>query len=436
MTTTTDITAGAGELVERKRRFLFPNLYHLYQQPPELVRGRGCRVWDRAGRSYLDCLAGVSVLAVGHCHPDVAAAVHRQVDELWHTTTLFLTRPMIELAERLTAYAPASLTRAFFVASGSEAVEGAVLSAQLATGRYELIALDGGLHGRTKLGMSLTGLGFWRADAQPVGGIHHVPSPHCYRCPLKLSYPSCGIACADEVERAVTARTSGKVAAFVAEPVQGNGGVVVPPPEYFPRVREILDRHGILFVADEVQTGFGRTGRRFALEHWGIEPDLMAVAKALGGGLPIGAFLAREEIAQTFDRPSASTWGGNPVSCAAALAVLHVLERERLVEKSAATGERFLTRLRGLAEQRPEIGDVRGLGLMLGAEVVDGAGEPDPRRTDRVLEALKDDGVLAGKCGPGRNVLLFQPPLAIGTAEVDEVADRLEHALAATEGAV
>jgi 4-aminobutyrate aminotransferase-like enzyme len=422
---------GPRALLDKKRRFLFPALYHFYDEPPQIVRGSGQYLFDHEGKRYVDCFAGVSVLNVGHAHPEIVEAVSRQVGELAHTTTIYLTQPMVDLAERLAEFVPGALRRTFFCASGSEANEGAALLAQLTTGRHELLALDRSLHGRTKLGMSLTGLGMWRADGSPVGGVHHVPTPYCYRCPLRLTYPSCDLACADEVEEAIRLRTSGQVAAFFVEPILGNGGLIVPPPGYFERVREILDRHEILMVVDEVQTGFCRTGRRFGHQHWDAAPDVITVAKALGGGLPIAAFITRDELADGFTRPSASTFGGNLVSSAAALAVLAILERERLEERSAELGEHLKARLEELQSRCPAMGDVRGLGLMVGVEIVDADGGPAPVLVDRILESLKDDGVLLGKAGADRNVLAFQPPLIIEKEDLDEVVDKLERALGA-----
>lgn len=430
--------AGPEALLEKKRRWLVPCTHHFYRHPPQLVRGEGPWLFDHRGRRYLDAFSGVSVLNVGHSHPEVVEAVRRQVGELAHTTSVYLQQPVLDLAERLAGFVGQGqrsvpperrLRRSFFCASGSEANEGAVLLAQLHTGKRELLALDRGLHGRTKLGMSLTGLGMWRADDSPVGGVHHAPTPYCYRCPLKLSHPSCDLACADAVEDVVRLRTSGRVAAMVVEPVLANGGLIVPPPGYFERLRQVLERHDVLLIADEIQTGFGRTGRRFAMEHHGVVPDVMTVAKALGGGLPIAAYVTRDDLAESFTRPSASTFGGNLVSCAAALAVLAILEREELEQRAARLGEHLLERLRGLQGRFPALGDVRGQGLMVGAELVDGDGAPDPELTDGVLERLKDDGVLLGKAGADRNVLAFQPPLVIGQDQVEELVDKLERAL-------
>lgn len=436
-------TVGPDALLEKKRRWLVPCTHHFYRRPPQLVRGEGAWLFDHRGRRYLDGFSGVSVLNVGHSHPEVVEAVRRQVGELAHTTSIYLQQPVLDLAERLAGHVGAGqkqvpeaqrLRRSFFCASGSEANEGAALLAQLHTGKHELMALDRGLHGRTKLGMSLTGLGMWRADGSPVGGVHHAPTPYCYRCPLRLSYPGCDLACADAVEDVIRLRTSGRVAAMVVEPVLANGGLIVPPPGYFERLREVLDRYDVLLVADEIQTGFGRTGKRFAMEHWGVVPDVMTVAKALGGGLPIAAYVTRDDLAESFTRPSASTFGGNLVSCAAALAVLAILERERLEERAARLGRLLKGRLEAMRERFPAVGDVRGLGLMVGVEIVDRDGAPDPELTDEVLERLKDDGVLLGKTGAGRNVLALQPPLVIGEQEIEELTEKLERTLQASTG--
>jgi 4-aminobutyrate aminotransferase/4-aminobutyrate aminotransferase/(S)-3-amino-2-methylpropionate transaminase len=319
------------------------------------------------------------------------------------------------------------LNKSFFVNSGSEANEGACLLAALATGRSELIALKGGLHGRTKLTMSLTGLGMWRTDTNPVGGISFLQSPHCLHCHRKRE--TCDLACADELEACIASTTSGRPAAFIAEPIQGNGGIVVPPVGYFRRIKEILDAHGALLILDEVQTGFGRTGKRFACEHEGVEPDILTLAKGLGNGIPIGAFITHDEVAARYTRPGASTTGGNAVSAAAGLAVLAFMEKENLPARAAELGERLKQRLDDMAGRCAGIAEVRGRGLMLGMELVDSRGAPDADRTDRILEALKDLGYLAGKTGPGRNVLTIMPTLVMDEGDLDGLAGALEEVL-------
>ncbi len=402
---------GPAAIIAKKQRYLMPCVYHFYQNPPQIVRGEGPHVFDSEGKRYLDLYSGVSVNALGHAHPELTDAICRQAKTLQHTTTIYLTEPIVNLAEALAGVLPGDLRRTFFCASGSEANEGAALLAMLYTGRSEFLALQNGLHGRTKLGMSLTGLSFWRTDPNPAAGIAHVPAPHCKQCPFGRTLARCGYECVAAVATTINTATSGKPAAMFVEPIQGNGGIVVPPPEYFPRLRELLNAYGMLLIADETQTGFGRTGAMFALDHWGVEPDIVAGGKALGGGTPIGYFSTTDEIAAAYTRPGASTFGGNPVTATAGIEFLRILQRDRLVEKAAALGEWLVGELGKLAARFDLIEDVRGKGLMVGAEINAKAGVSPAETTDRILEAMKDAGFLLGKTGPGRNVLTFMPPL-------------------------
>lgn len=300
---------GPAEIVNKKKEFIMPCLNHFFQEPVQFVRGQGQHLYDSDGRQYLDFFAGVSVINAGHCHPEITARICEQVQTLQHVCNIYLTQPMVELAERLAQITPGKLQKSFFCNSGSEANDGAVLLARAATGRSELLALQDGLYGRTYLGMSLTGLRMWRTDLHPAGGISFVPNAYCYRCPLNRTYPACDLACAEAVARVIETSTSGEVAALIAEPIQGNGGIIAPPPEYFSRVKEILKKYGTLLIADEVQSGFGRTGKWFAIEHWGVVPEIMTMAKALGNGVPIGAFIAVPEVADRYTRPGSSTLG-------------------------------------------------------------------------------------------------------------------------------
>lgn len=420
---------GPEAVLEKKRAHLVPWPRHFYERPPQVVRGELQYLFDHTGRRYLDFFAGVAVMNLGHSHPSVRAAAHAAVDTLQHTTTIYLTQPIVDLAETLARLAPGALSRSFFTTSGSEANEAAALLAAHATGSSEFIALRGGLHGRTKLGMSLTGLSFWRSDPVPVGGVSFAPAPYCYRCPFRATYPSCDLACARAVEDVIRTSTSGRPAALIAEPLQGNGGIIDPPPGWFALVGDILARHGALLIADEVQTGFGRTGRLFGIEHHDVTPDLLTVAKALGNGFPIGAVITTDEIAARSDRPGASTLGGSPFTASVALAVLEVHERENLAERAARLGLVLRERLLEFAEEFPLIGDVRGRGLMIGAELVREGKEPAGEETDRILEAMKDRGVFLGKTGPGRNVLTFQPPLIIDERDIEEVICALRECL-------
>lgn len=420
---------GPEEILRKKKEYMIPCVYHFYQHPMQLVRGEMQYLYDHTGKKYLDCFAGVSVVNCGHCHPEITAAICRQVNTLQHTCTIYLTEQIVNLAEKLAQVTPGRLQKSFFCSSGTEANEGAALLASLYTGRSEFISLRHGLHGRTKLTMGLTGLRLWRTDPSPAGGISFAPNAYCYRCPFKLKHPECDYQCANELEDVIQTTTSGQVAAFFAETIQGNGGIITPPAGYFKRVKEILDRHGTLLVIDEVQTGFGRTGAMFAIEHYGVEPDIMTVAKALANGTPVGAFIARGEIADKYTRPGASTLGGNPVTSAAALATLAVIEKENLPARAKDLGKKLKDGLLRLQEKYPAIGDVRGLGLMLGAELVHADRSPAPELTDRVLEACKDRGVLIGKNGLERNVLAFQPPLVISGEDVDHLLNTLDLAL-------
>lgn len=425
---------GPEEIVKKKKEYIIPCLYHFYQEPVQMVKGEGQYLFDSTGRKYLDFFAGVSVINAGHCHPEITERICRQVKTLQHVCNIYLTQPMLELAEKLAEITPGRLQKSFFCNSGTEANEGALLLAKIATGRSELLGLQDGLCGRTYLTMSLTGLRFWRTDPNPAGGISFVPNAYCYRCPLNLSYPACDIACAEQVRQVIETSTSGEVAALIIEPIQGNAGIVTPPPEYFPRLKEILDEYGALLIVDEVQSGFGRTGKWFAIENWDVEPDIMTMAKALGNGVPIGVFTALPEIADRYTRPGASTLGGNPVSMTAGLATLEVIEKEGLVQNAAKLGVYLREKLLELKDKHPLIGDVRGIGLMQGAELVKNGKEPAFEEVDRILEIMKNNGIIIGKNGRLRNVLAFQPPLVINKNNVDEMISNLDKALTEVEG--
>jgi 4-aminobutyrate aminotransferase-like enzyme len=304
------------------------------------------------------------------------------------------------------------LHRSFFCASGSEANEGAMMLATLATGRREFVSLDGALHGRTKAAINANGLEMWRTDPFPLANFHRVPGPH---------HP-------DSLEDLRWLLRKGSVAAVIAEPVQGNGGIVVPPADYWPELRKLCTAFGTLLIADEVQTAWNRTGRWFATSHWNVVPDIVTVAKALGNGLPIAAYLTTDELAAKYTRPGAATFGGNLVCCRAALATLRFHQEHRLGERSTKLGDHLRARLRSIQHRRGVIADVRGLGLMVAAEL--DAGAESAAVTDAVLEWMKDAGYLLGKCGPGRNVLAFLPPLVVEQSDLDRMVNDLDRILA------
>ena len=420
---------GPQEIIEKKRQYIMPCLSHFYEKPPELVRGFMQYLFDHTGKKYLDCFAGVSVINCGHCNPEITDKLCKQIQTLQHVCNIYLTEQFVRLAERLAAVTPDNLKKSFFCSTGTEANEGALLLASIYTKSNEYLALRGGLHGRTKLAMNLTGIGMWRTDPHPVGGIHFAPNPYCYRCPLEKKYPSCDLACSNAVEDIIKTATSGRPAAFIAETVQGNAGIVVPPKGYFKRLKEILVTYGALLIIDEVQTGFARTGKMFAIEHYGVAPDIMSMAKALGNGVPISAFIATAEIADVYTKPGASTLGGNPVSSTAGLAVLDYIESHKLMKNAEELGRQLMDGLRELAVRHEVMGDVRGLGLMVGTEFIRSDGSPYPELLDDVLEMMKDRGFLIGKNGLSRNVMAFQPPLVITRQDVDEILNALEDVL-------
>lgn len=410
--TITSNHAGAAALLELKARYLIPCVYHFYKQPPQIVAGEGSCLFDSEGKRYLDCYSGVTVISAGHCNAQIIEPAIEQMRTLQHTTSIYLTEPVLRLAEKLASIAPGNLCRSFFCASGSEAVEGTLLLAMLHTKRPKVIAMTCGLHGRTRFGMNLTGLPMWRTDPFPMADIIHVPFGDI--AALRQ--------CLDE--------HGAETAAVIGEPIQGNGGIIVPPPEYWPAVRGLCDEHGCLMILDEIQTGMNRTGRWFACEHWGVTPDVMAISKALGNGFPIAAFMTTDAIAASYTRPGASTYGGNPVSAAAALATIQYHESNRLGERARALGPVLRAALDECSQRALSFGPPRGLGLMLGLPVINAAGRPDADRCDRLLESLKDHGVLAGKTGVDRNILSFMPPLTMSDGEMEEVIDVLRLVLA------
>ena len=420
---------GPKAIIEKKKKYIMPCLAHFYQEPRQMVKGSMQYLFDSEGRKYLDCFAGVSVINCGHCNPEITAKVCEQVNTLQHVCNIYLTENFVNLAEKLAEVTPGNLQKSFFCSTGTEANEGAALLASIYTGSSEFIALRNGLHGRTKLTMSLTGIGMWRTDPNPVGGISFAPNPYCYRCPLGKKYPDCDLACANAVEDIIKTATSGHPAAFIAESIQGNAGIVVPPKGYFKRVKEILSAHGSLFIADEVQTGFARTGKMFAIENFDVTPDIMSVAKALGNGAPISAFISTAKIADTYTKPGASTLGGNPVSTTAGLAVLNYIEEHDLKSNALARGKQLKEGLYELQKRHPIIGDIRGLGLMVGAEFVHTDKSPAADELDIVLEEMKNRGFIIGKNGIARNVMAFQPPLVITAQDIANVLDALDSVL-------
>jgi alanine-glyoxylate transaminase/(R)-3-amino-2-methylpropionate-pyruvate transaminase len=423
------------EVLALRQKYLMPGLLTYYQEPLLISQGHMQYVWDEQGKQYLDAFAGVVTVSVGHCHPHVVERVREQVGKLQHTTTLYLHPSVGQLGQRLAATMPtdSGLNNTYFTNSGSEANEVAILLAREHSGNAEIISLRNGYHGGTQGTMGLVGVGTWKFPSNPQVNIKHAMPGYCYRCPLGLTYPSCEVKCARDVESLIRHETSGEIAAFIAEPIQGVGGVVVPPPEYFQIVFDIVRRFGGLCIADEVQTGLGRTGSKFwGIENWGVTPDLVTMAKGLGNGTAIGACTTRPEIAAALKhRTHFNTFGGNPVQMTYGLATLEVIEAEGIQQNAATVGAYLKSRLEELAQRHSVIGDVRGLGLMLGMELVRDreSKEPAPTETAQVLELAKDRGLLIGKSGLYGNVLRIKPPMCITTADADFVVGCLDQIL-------
>jgi 4-aminobutyrate aminotransferase-like enzyme len=415
-------SAPPASAAEKHRRYLFPCVTTYYESPLTLVRGEGMHVWDDAGRKYLDCFGGVLTVSVGHCHPDVTDAIVQQVKTLVHASTLYVTPPLSDLAEALAQALPGDLDRVFLSNSGSEADETAVLLARVYTGQQEVVVLRYGYAGRTLMAMAASGQASWKLLPQPVPGFVHALAPYCYRCPLKLTYPSCDVACAQDVKEVIETATSGRVAGILAEVIIGSGGFIVPPREYFQRVAGIVRKAGGIFIADEVQTGFGRTGKMFGIEHYDVVPDVMTFAKGMANGSPIGCTATTTPIASVLKPLSFSTFGGNPVTSAAALATLRVIQKQSLAENARQRGARLRAGLETLQRRHAAvIGDVRGLGLMQGLELVGENKAPDAVTVGRVLEITRRHGVLIGKGGLWGNVLRIAPPLVATDADIDEL---------------
>ena len=424
------------EIFQAQQEYLFPCVGHLYQEPIVLVRGEGTKVWDADGKEYLDFFSGILSTSIGHCHPRLVAAVSEQARTLGHTSTLYVTQPQVEAARRLAEIAPGDLKRTFFTNSGTEAIETAINLACVYTGRMEVIALRSAYHGRSTLATNLTGLSSWRPLPSFLANIKHTMAPYPYRCRFKTP---CDESCAEEyardLEEVILSTTNGQPAAFLAETIQGAGGFVVPPPGYFQRVAEIIRGYGGVLIIDEVQAGFGRTGKWFGIEHWDVVPDIMVMAKGVAGGMPVGATITTDEIAESWKGKTISTFGGNPVCTAAMAATLDVMREEDVPGNSEARGAQLRSGLLALAEDYPWIGDVRGKGLMQAIELVEDrtSKEPDAARTTAFMEASKGEGLLLGKAGLRDNVLRFGPSLLVTEDEVEDALERVGRACATVD---
>jgi len=422
----------ARAVIERDAQFISPSYTRSY--PLVAARGEGCIVEDVDGNHFLDCSAGIAVVATGHCHPKVVEAIQRQAARLIHMSgTDFYYENMVDLAQKLAAITPGGVPRrVYFGNSGTEAIEAAIKLARYHTGRKQFVAFYGAFHGRTMGSLALTGSKNTQKQKffPMMPGVHHVPYADCYRCPYGKTVDTCSVECGQAIEDPLfrTVLPPEEVAAIVVEPVQGEGGYLVPPKKFFDELRRIAGRHGILLIFDEVQCGMGRTGKMFASQHFDAIPDIVALAKGIASGLPLSATIARAEIMDWKPGAHASTFGGNPVAVAASLATIELLE-QGLIDNAATVGAHMKARLSEFPQRFPNVGDVRGLGLMIGIELVKDqvTKERAPELRDRIVQMCFERGLLV--LGAGPNTIRLSPPLVLTREQADCAVDIIAECL-------
>lgn len=428
--------SASSELIEKHKKYLFPSVITYYTEPLPIDRALGMDVWDADGKKYLDFFGGILTVSVGHSHPKVNAAVKAQVDKLIHVSTLYPNKPQADLAEKIASITPKSsnLTQSFFTNSGSEADETAVQLAKSATGSNTIVGLRHGYSGRTVLARQLTAHAGWRGLDDEMTGVKQGHSPYCYRCPFKAEPQTCALECATDLEELIQTTTPGHIAGFLAETIQGVGGFITPPKDYFKVAVPIIRKYGGLFICDEVQAGWGRTGDKWwGFEHYGVDPDIITSAKGMANGFPMAMTTTRPEIAKKWKGLTISTFGGNPVSSAAALATIQVMEEEGTTRNAAVVGAHLRSHMEALKEKHPLIGDVRGMGLMQAMELVTDrkTKEPAKQQIGRFMEETRKRALLVGKGGLYGNVVRITPPLNCTKAQVDDAMKIVDEALTA-----
>jgi len=422
------------EIYEKHKKYLVPCVANYYKEPLILDRGKGSYLYDIDGKEYLDFFGGIVTISVGHCDDEITLETCEQMRRLQHTSTLYPNVPIVFLAEKLAEITPGRLQKSFFTNSGTEAIETAILLAQLYTKSHEVITLRHCYSGSSLLAMNITGHWNWRLAESLVPGIKHAHNAYCYRCAFGREYPVCNLECARDVKELIETTTSGHPSAFIAEPIQGVGGFITPPKEYFKEVVSIVKSYGGLFICDEVQTGWGRTGgKMFGIEHWEVEPDIMVMAKGTANGSPVGITIATPEVGDTLKGLHISTFGGNPVTATAALATIDAIEKRDLVQNAEKMGRYLRNQLDGLKEKHQIIGEVRGMGLIQGIEIVKAKKEPAPDFVLEIFERTKEEGLLIGKGGLYGNVIRITPPLTIVKEEIDRAIGILDRSFGKIE---
>lgn len=421
------------EVLALRTQYLSPGLIKYYKDPLMIVQGHMQYVYDETGKRYLDGFAGIVTVSVGHCHPKIAERVKDQVGKLQHTTTIYLHPTIAQFGQKLAEKMPAGLDKSYFTNSGSEANEIAVLSAREHTGNRDVIALRNAYHGGTSTTMGLTAHGSWKFKSNSRANVLHTHAGYCYRCPYNLEYPSCDLKCANDIKEVIEYQTPGEVACFIGEPIQGVGGAVVPPKEYFQIIYDIVRQHGGVCIADEVQGGFGRTGTNYwSHQNWDVVPDIITMAKGIGNGVPLGAMTTTEEISQVMtNRIHFNTYGGNPVSMIQGLATVEVIDEDNIQRNALEIGGHLKAGFEDLQKRHSLIGDVRGMGLMLGVELVRDRESKEPANTEcaEVLELAKERGLLLGKGGLYGNTLRIKPPMCMTKDDADFMIACLDEVL-------
>jgi 4-aminobutyrate aminotransferase len=421
------------EAVRKHKEYLWPAVALSYDQPIELVKGEGSYVWDDTGKKYLDAFGGVLTVSIGHANPKVVAAVVEQIKKLSHISTLYAHKTQGDLAEKLAKLAPGNLKKTFFVNSGTEANETAMNAARTATGRMDIITLRHSYSGRSLQTLAGCGQSGWKKVPLPVANIKHAHAPYCYRCPFGAKDDSqCSLECANDIEELILTETCGEIAAFMAETVIGSGGFIVPPKNYFKRATEIAKKYGGLFICDEVQAAWGRTGEKwFGIEHWGVDPDIMCSAKGMGNGAPVAMCMATPAVADKFPGITFATFGGNPISMVSASATIEYIEEQNLLENCKVVGVYLGEKLKELKEKHQLIGDARGIGMMQAIELVKDrkTKEPATAATNKVFNVAKEKGVLVGKGGVWGSVIRTGLMLNAGKPQVDEMVAALDAGL-------
>ncbi len=425
------------EILAIEKKHMIPAVTHYFEDPILIVGGKGATVEDDLGKQYIDLFSGICTKITGYNHPKFIATLKWQAERLIYSSTLYSTIPYAILSQKLAQIAPSGLSQAFILNSGSEANESALFMARKYRSNPYIVACTHAYHGRTQLAREISSAGWRTVPESHPSGVRFTPYGYCYRCSFGKEYPDCDFECARYLREVIRTQTNNAIAAFIVEPIQGVGGIVQPPPEFFQITYEIVKEFNGLFIADEVQTGFGRTGDRWwGIQQSGVTPDVITIAKGFGSGIPIGGFLTRPEYAVDYTTTdSFTTFGGNPLSCAAAIAVIEIIQEEQYLSKATKLGASIKKQLLNLKEDHKLIGDVRGQGMMLGIELVRDRNTKDPATQEmlKVMEFCKQNGLLIGKGGIDGNVIRIQPPLELTHNQTEKALQILDSALTKVE---